>query len=96
MGSIQFQVKPHGRIGFVKAVGSILFQVKPRGRIGFAKAVGSILFQVKPRGRIGFAKAVGSITGKKKNQSSSLQSALSVDLENPEVEKIKKDFEMYR
>ena len=52
---------------------------------------------MKPRGRIGLGKALGSITGKKKHGTSgSLQSALSVDLENPEVEKIKKDFEMYR
>ncbi len=51
-----------------------------------------IPIEVKPRGRIGL-RSVMSI-GKPKT--GSLRSALSVDLENPEVEKIRRDYEMYR
>ncbi len=52
-----------------------------------------IPIEVKPRGRIGL-RSVRSL-GKPKG-SASLRSALSIDLENPEVERIRKDFEMYR
>ena len=52
-----------------------------------------IPIEVKPRGRLGL-RSVRSL-GKSKG-SSSLRSAISVDLENPETEKICKDFEMYR
>lgn len=52
-----------------------------------------IPIEVKPRGKIGL-RSVRSL-GKPKG-SSSLRSALSIDLENPEVEKARKDFEMYR
>ena len=44
-----------------------------------------------------FGLHAGTSFWKKNNEkSSSLRSALSVDLENPEVEKIRKEFEMYR
>lgn len=52
-----------------------------------------IPIEMKPRGKLGL-KSVGSVSRKPKG--GSLRSALSIDLENPEVEKIKKDFEMYR
>ena len=52
-----------------------------------------IPIEVKPRGKIGLR--TGRSVGKPKG-SSSLRSALSIELENPEVEKIRKDFEMYR
>ena len=51
-----------------------------------------IPIEVKPRGRIGL-RSVKSVA---KPKSGSLRSALSVDLENAEVEKIRRDFEMYR
>lgn len=51
--------------------------------------------EVKPRPRLGGGvRSVRSISKQQKN--GSLRSALSVDMENPEVEKIRKDFEMYR
>ncbi|PVD37428.1 hypothetical protein C0Q70_00018 [Pomacea canaliculata] len=52
-----------------------------------------IPIEMKPRGKLGL-RSVGSLGRKPKG--GSLRSALSVDLENPEVERIKKDFEMYR
>ena len=52
-----------------------------------------IPIEMKPRGKLGL-RSVGSVGRKPKG--GSLRSALSVDLENPEVERIKKDFEMYR
>ncbi|ELT90544.1 hypothetical protein CAPTEDRAFT_186605 [Capitella teleta] len=52
-----------------------------------------IPIEVKPRGKLGLR--TGRSVGKPKG-SSSLRSALSFELENPEVEKIRKDFEMYR
>ncbi|KAI0213397.1 Nephrocystin-3 [Lamellibrachia satsuma] len=51
-----------------------------------------IPIEVKPRGRIGLR----SVKSMAKPKSGSLRSALSVDLENAEVEKIRRDFEMYR
>ena len=52
-----------------------------------------IPIEVKPRGRLGL-RSVGSFGRKPKG--GSLRSALSVDMENPEVERIRKDYEMYR
>ena len=52
----------------------------------------SIPVEVKPRGRLGLR----SVKSFGKPKGGSLRSALSVDLENPEVEKIRRDFEMYR
>ncbi|CAH1790232.1 unnamed protein product [Owenia fusiformis] len=52
-----------------------------------------IPIEVKPRGKLGL-RSVGSFGRKPKG--GSLRSALSVDLENPEAEKIRKDFDMYR
>jgi nephrocystin-3 len=52
-----------------------------------------IPIEVKPRGKLGL-RSVSSLGRKPKG--GSLQSALSVDLENPEVERIKREFEMYR
>ena len=52
-----------------------------------------IPIEIKPRGKLGL-RSVGSSGRKPKGDS--LRSALSVDLENAEVEKIKKDFDMYR
>ncbi|KAK2146989.1 hypothetical protein LSH36_575g02042 [Paralvinella palmiformis] len=51
-----------------------------------------IPIEVKPRGRLGLR----SVRSLGKPKGGSLRSALSIDLENPEVEKIRKDFEMYR
>jgi nephrocystin-3 len=56
--------------------------------------VKSIPNEVKPRPKIGGGVRSGRSLSKQKN--GSLRSALSVDIENPEVEKIRKDFEMYR
>ncbi|XP_074659416.1 nephrocystin-3-like [Tubulanus polymorphus] len=53
-----------------------------------------IPIEVKPRGKLGL-RSVGSF-GSKKQKGGSLRSALSLDLESPEVEKIKREFEMYR
>ena len=52
-----------------------------------------IPIEVKPRGKLGLH-SVRSLS--KQKASSSLQSAMSVDIENPDVEKIRKEFEMYR
>ncbi|XP_023932198.1 nephrocystin-3-like [Lingula anatina] len=52
-----------------------------------------IPIEVKPRGKLGL-RSVGSLGRKPKG--GSLRSALSVDLENPEVERIRREFEMYR
>lgn len=49
--------------------------------------------EIKPRGKLGIFSHGSS---RNKRIGGSLQSALSVDLENPEAEKIKKEFEMYR
>ena len=49
--------------------------------------------EIKPRGKLGIL-SQGSSRNKKIG--GSLRSALSVDLENAEVEKIRKEFEMYR
>lgn len=56
-----------------------------------------IPIEIKPRGRLGQfgLRSVGSL-GKKQPKGGSLQSALSFDLENPEVERIRRDFEMFR
>jgi nephrocystin-3 len=51
-----------------------------------------IPIEVKPRGRLGLR----SVRSLGKPKGGSLRSALSIDLENPEVEKIRKDFDMYR
>ncbi|XP_005107932.1 nephrocystin-3 [Aplysia californica] len=53
-----------------------------------------IPIEIKPRGKLGL-RSVGSL-GRSKPKGGSLRSALSMDLENPEVERIRKDFEMYR
>ena len=54
-----------------------------------------IPIEVKPRGRLGLGQGVRSLS--KPKGSSSLRSALSVDVaENPEVERVLKEFEMYR
>jgi len=54
-----------------------------------------IPIEVKPRGRLGLRPGVRSLS--KPKGSSSLRSALSVDVaENPEVERVLKEFEMYR
>ncbi|KAH9498826.1 Nephrocystin-3 [Bulinus truncatus] len=53
-----------------------------------------IPIEIKPRGKLGL-RSVGSL-GRSKPKGGSLRSALSIDLENPEVERIRKDFEMYR
>lgn len=53
-----------------------------------------IPIEIKTRGRLGL-RSVGSL-GRPKPKGGSLRSALSVELENPEVERIRKDFEMYR
>ena len=52
-----------------------------------------IPIEVKPRGKLGL-RSVGSFGRKPKG--GSLRSALSMELEDPEVHKIRKDFEMYR
>lgn len=49
---------------------------------------------MKPRGKLGL-RSVSSFGNKKKQVGGSLRSALSIDLD-PEVEKIRRDFEMYR
>ncbi|KAK3083411.1 hypothetical protein FSP39_021957 [Pinctada imbricata] len=49
--------------------------------------------EIKPRGKLGI---LSQGSRKDKKIGGSLRSALSVDLENPEVEKIRKEFEMYR
>ncbi|XP_064597908.1 LOW QUALITY PROTEIN: nephrocystin-3-like [Liolophura sinensis] len=54
-----------------------------------------IPIEMKPRGRLAGLRSVSSL-GRKQPKGGSLRSALSIDLENPEVERIKKDFEMYR
>ena len=53
-----------------------------------------IPIEVKPRGKLSGLRSVSSFGRKQKG--GSLRSALSVDLESPEVEKIRKDYEMYR
>ncbi|KAF6019257.1 NPHP3 [Bugula neritina] len=50
--------------------------------------------EVKPRGRIGLRS--GNSHNKKTLKSGSMQSALSMDMENPEAERIRREFEMYR
>ncbi|XP_069108020.1 nephrocystin-3-like [Argopecten irradians] len=50
-----------------------------------------IPIEMKPRGKLGLRSGAS-----KKPKGGSLRSALSIDLENPEAEKIRKDFEMYR
>lgn len=55
--------------------------------------VKSIPNEVKPRPKLG---GVRSVSKQKNHQNGSLRSALSVDMENVEVEKIRKEFEMYR
>lgn len=55
-----------------------------------------IPIEIKSRPRLGLSglKSVGSFG--KKPKGGSLRSALSVDLENPECERIRKEFELYR
>ncbi|KAJ8320207.1 hypothetical protein KUTeg_001794 [Tegillarca granosa] len=50
-----------------------------------------IPIEMKPRGKLGLSRG-----SSRKPKGGSLRSALSVDLENPEVERIRRDFEMYR
>ncbi|XP_041374620.1 nephrocystin-3-like [Gigantopelta aegis] len=52
-----------------------------------------IPIEMKPRGKLGL-RSVGS--ERRKPKGGSLRSALSFDLENPEAEQIKKDFDLYR
>ncbi|XP_071103665.1 nephrocystin-3-like [Haliotis cracherodii] len=53
-----------------------------------------IPIEIKPRGKLGPLRSVTSFG--KKSKGGSLRSALSIDLENPEVDRIKKDFDMYK
>jgi nephrocystin-3 len=50
-----------------------------------------IPIEIRPRGRLGLKSG-----SSRKPKGGSLSSALSVEIENTEVEKIRKEFEMYR
>ena len=52
-------------------------------------------YQVKPRGKLG-GLGLRSVRSLGKSKGGSLRSALSIDLEDPEVARIRKDFEMYK
>ncbi|KAK6166073.1 hypothetical protein SNE40_022850 [Patella caerulea] len=68
-----------------------ILDLKIRGRSG--GVIKHIPIEMKPRGKLGLGR-VGSVGRKPKG--GSLRSALSIDLENPETERIKREFEMYR
>ncbi|KAH3749787.1 nephrocystin-3-like [Dreissena polymorpha] len=53
-----------------------------------------IPIEMKPRGKLGIKKPTNSLLRKPKG--GSLRSALSIDLEHPEVERIRREYEIYR